>query len=418
MFYVLYWPVTLFRHATQTLLSGTVWSLILYSLPVAYYSIADRRAPVLVRAVPALVFFALPLGSYWPTHVMLAIHPDAAACGLAGLGIVLTAEFRGELSKWRIATGILLCVAAIACKQNAVLGLPIVLTIVFWRTGRKHLGFGLAVTTACAMFALLTFTVLYGNVSGVWFNNYVVPRKSGLEWSKSSAAVLSAYQSILIPLLLAASVAGNEIARKAHRRWRLHVLAFSATVMAAGLLVGFPAYLFPGAFGNAFAPAIYASTLLPMAWIRRMLLNCRSNEHLQIAAFTPVAVAVLIAVSSFSLAVRTPELKNTFHEARAEVVENYSRKHPGEMYFPFNPVAVYLAEGRFYHTDWGLENRGRAGFVATATEFANDIPKRARFIAYPVPPGSGPGYTLKTYYSDARKAEMPELPEFSVFAVK
>src|SRR5579864_6085224 len=51
MFYVLYWPVTLFRHATLTLVSGTIWSLVLYSLPVAYYFIADRKAPVLARTV-------------------------------------------------------------------------------------------------------------------------------------------------------------------------------------------------------------------------------------------------------------------------------------------------------------------------------------------------------------------------------
>src|SRR5262249_3511868 len=72
-FYLLYAPAALFKHATHSLAFGTIWSLLLYSLPVLYYAVADRRFDGFRRIIPILCFFTLSLSSYWPRHVMLAI---------------------------------------------------------------------------------------------------------------------------------------------------------------------------------------------------------------------------------------------------------------------------------------------------------------------------------------------------------
>lgn len=414
MFYIFYWPTTLLKHANDSLLFGTVWSLVFYSLPILYWWIADRNESIAKRLLPTVVFYTLTLASYWPTHVMMAIHPDAAACGLSFLGVLILLETEVNIRHTCISAA--LCVAAIGCKQNAMVAIPILWTIIWWRRGRRlqsTLPF-LLVSTACIIVGVLILSILYGDASAIWFNNYVIPQRTGLEWSKWSAAVLSSYQSVLTPLLFLCVIAGNEIMDGEHHNWKGHVVALSCFTLFATFLLCFPVYLFPGAFGNSFAPMLYSIIGMATLWMRRIVLH-RSNGQLIRVTVAPLVFLCLIAVSTLSLAVRTPELKNTLRKPSATLVENYCRTHPGEIYFPFNPVAVWFAERTFYHTDWGLENRARAGFVASGTEFRHAIPQEAKLVAYPVPPGAGPGYLLQKYYPRAHAVQVSGLEGFSVF---
>jgi len=415
-FYLLYLPAALFRHVTQTLVFGTLWSLICYNLPILYYVIADSRASLVKRAIPVISFITLSLASYWGTHVMLAVHPDAAACGMAGLGLCVIASAE-RLTLPRVASGVFLCVAAIGCKQNAACALLFLFTIVWWRGGRKWVGNTLLCSIIAVTILLLVFRFFNGDLDGIWFNNYVVPMRIGLVSSKWTAAALSCYQSMVMPLILVAIIMSNDVCRDRFKEWKPQVAAFAIALVVTSVLLSFPAYLIYGGVGNAFAPAIYSMILLPTLWLRSLLLRC-SGKDLALTAFGPVAFLCLVAFSTMSLAVRTPELKTTLRRGPSAVVEEYSRHHPGEIYFPFNPVAVYDAGGQFYHSDWGLADRGLAGLAATEEQFLADIPKAARFIAYPIPPGTGPGYVLDKYYPGLRQVQLSELAEFSVYALR
>ena len=103
----------------------------------------DRHASALVRLIPPLSFFTLSLASNWGADAMLAIHPDAAACGFSGLGLVLATS--GRLTLLRIAVSVALCMLSIACKQNSAFAFVILLAFIWWRGRGKWIGKALLV---------------------------------------------------------------------------------------------------------------------------------------------------------------------------------------------------------------------------------------------------------------------------------
>jgi hypothetical protein len=66
-----------------------------------------------------------------------------------------------------------------------------------------------------------------------------------------------------------------------------------------------------------------------------------------------------------------------------QVAYDYARQHPGKTYFPVNPLAALLAEGRLTHLDSALYDREIAGFPINAEQFAAGLPARCEFVAYP-----------------------------------
>jgi hypothetical protein len=416
VFYLLYWPATLFRHAAASLTFGTLWSMFFYCLPVLFLIFQDRHAPTLARLLPPLAFFTVTLASYWgaETEIMLAIHPDAAACGFAGLGLAIA--LMRPLTFPRIAASIPLCMLAIACKQNAALTFLLLLALIWWRGGGRWLGRALLVSAVTAILILAALSYAYGGLGGIWFNNYLIPKGSGLLWDKWSGASLVLYQSFVMPLILLAVIASNEVTAGRTGNWKRQVIGFSILFVVVPFVLCVPAYLFPGGAGNAFAPSIYAMVALPALWLRNLLLNSPDKER-PVRAVGPAALLCLIAIAALSLAVRRDQLKETLRTSAASVVEGYCARHPGEVYFPFNPVAVYRGEGRIYHTDWGLTNPSRAGYLTSPAEFSAAMPRSARYIAYPVADGYGANYLLKRFWPGAQRVQLPELPDFYIYEI-
>jgi hypothetical protein len=416
VFYLLYWPLTLFRHAATSLTVGTLWSLFCYSLPVLFFLSHDRQAPPLARTLPPLAFFTVAVASYWgaETEIMFAIHPDAAACGFAGLGLAIA--LMRPFTLLRIAISIPLCMFAIACKQNAAFAFLLLLTLIWWRGGGKWLSKALLVSTITGILILAVLACAYGGLGGIWFNNYLIPKGSRLLWDKWSGASVVLYQSFVMPLILLAVIASNEVSAQKTQNWKRHVIGFAVLFIVVPFILCFPAYIFPGGAGNAFAPSIYAMVALPALWLRNLLLN-RPGAERAICALGPAVFLCLIAVASLSLAVRRDQLRETLRTSTASVVEAYCIRHPGEVYFPFNPVAVYRGEGQIYHTDWGLANPSRAGFLASPAEFRAAMPRSARYLAYPIPDGYGANYLLKRFWPDAPRVQLPELPDFFIFEI-
>ena len=58
-------------------------------------------------------------------------------------------------------------------------------------------------------------------------------------------------------------------------------------------------------------------------------------------------------------------------------------QHPGRTYFPYNPLAVLLAEGKLTHFDHALWDRELAGFPVSAEQFAAGLPSGYELVAYP-----------------------------------
>jgi hypothetical protein len=59
---------------------------------------------------------------------------------------------------------------------------------------------------------------------------------------------------------------------------------------------------------------------------------------------------------------------------------------PGEVYFPWQPLASLVAEGRLYHIDYGLLDLRFSRFPASGEWLHAGLPPRLRYVVCPDPP--------------------------------
>jgi hypothetical protein len=60
----------------------------------------------------------------------------------------------------------------------------------------------------------------------------------------------------------------------------------------------------------------------------------------------------------------------------------YAKRHPGEAYFPWNPISSLLAEGKLYHTTFGLWDRDLAGLKISDEHVRAYIPRNIKIMAF------------------------------------
>lgn len=62
---------------------------------------------------------------------------------------------------------------------------------------------------------------------------------------------------------------------------------------------------------------------------------------------------------------------------------NYARERPGKAYFPWDPLATLMAEGRMYHFEYGVLDRIYARHPPDPTRIARNLPTGAEVVIYP-----------------------------------
>jgi hypothetical protein len=97
----------------------------------------------------------------------------------------------------------------------------------------------------------------------------------------------------------------------------------------------------------------------------------------------------------------------------AELVHAYVTAHPGEAYFPWNPLSHLMAEHRLYHFDYGLFDRELAGFPLTAEHVRRYMPANPRLVCFPET--ANMKYVMKYLSEYSRRVTVPELPGFECF---
>jgi hypothetical protein len=91
----------------------------------------------------------------------------------------------------------------------------------------------------------------------------------------------------------------------------------------------------------------------------------------------------------------------------------YARRHPGEAYFPQNPLASIMAEGKLYHDTSGLLDREYGGYQVSNEHFRANIPQNVRIVAYKI--RYGRDYVLRYLPEFTRKVTVDELPGWVVY---
>jgi hypothetical protein len=199
-------------------------------------------------------------------------------------------------------------------------------------------------------------------------------------------------------------------------RWAL--LLFVGVAMVPTAVVG-GAKL--GAFLNAHSYASYfiaGAATLGAGELAARPDGCGTIARLSIAAALG-ALVVSYANSPVDVQAARQSLAGlrTWTDNPQQHAFEFARAHPGEVYFPLNPLASLQAEGRLDHAAVGIWDRSQAGFAPPPALLRRYLPPQLRWVAFrplrggftllPDPAQLAPGFT--------RRVTLPELRGFDVF---
>lgn len=164
---------------------------------------------------------------------------------------------------------------------------------------------------------------------------------------------------------------------------------------------------------NSYAHTLYFLSVAPCV----LLLDWHARNRERGLDRANVALKAALLVSPFCplMAVNTNLLNqyNTLPPATMnaqEVAYRYALNHPGEAYFPWNPLSSLMAEGKAYHFEPGMMDRELGGVAPSPSHFHRYLPDRLRLVAYA--PGQSMQWSMMKYLGKEfnRRDEVKELP--------
>ncbi len=168
---------------------------------------------------------------------------------------------------------------------------------------------------------------------------------------------------------------------------------------------------------NSFSLALFFLTCGLTVMLADM---ARGVEPLAVRVAIPVLVAILAPLANSRKRRSFPPLPAKVRElpqAPQSVAFEYLRRHPGEAYFPWFPLAHLFAEHQFRHYAFGIADRLLAGEQVTVADFRAYTPEHPRIIAFS---SDGTpdvfGRDLMAYLPEYRCCvNDPELPRWRVY---
>ena len=413
--YLLYTPIAFFKEPKSALMAGSMLALGFYSLPLIYVMARFRREPrrssVAAAGMP-LLFFSFTLCAAPLAYSSTYLHADAPALGFGGLAACIL-FFHHQSTQWTAPwICALMTILAMGCKQS-VLPLAVILpAIAFFLESRAFFARYLIALPVLGASAALFFL---HDASGIFLNAWTIPRRFPLEWSKAPV-VLSVLHESCLPLLftgVAMAIAALSVPSKISSTERRLLVIFPAVavVLLPGSLMGM---LLRGGDQNALSPFVYFALLSLLGLVYGSTSNAWPVAPYWAGAI--LATAGLLVPVAMREQLSPSSLKQALDRGSSEIAFEYDRRYPGRVYFPDHQLSVYLAEGRFYHSDWGVGDYALAGFPIGAPAVWNNIPAQAAYVAYPI---LAPGDWLLPYIAPHRIVHyIPELPGFEVFEIE
>ena len=333
--------------------------------------------------------------------------------GLAGLA-TLVLYFHHESTGWipPLACA-LLAVLTVGTKQTAVplmLGVP----VIAWYLGNRR--FSIRYLMGAAIFGssgVGAIALLVHHPSDVALNIWMLA-SAEFQWTKIPVT-LNVLHTTLLPLLftgMAMTIAALAVPSRVPWREFRTLLIFPAMALALlpGSLLGM--FLAKGD-QNALSPFVYFALLSVLMFVYGSVARgFPVANYWTAAALTAAGLLVPMAMEGL----RPAALREAWQPGKSEIAFAYARQHPGQVYFPDHPLSEYLAEGRFYHSDWGVGNYLAARIPIPADAIWKYIPPRALYVAYP---SLAPGYYLLPFIAPhGRLHAISELPGFEVYEIE
>jgi len=422
-----YLPAAALGRPSSAVLAGASLSLAYALLPVAVLARVSRPKGVdgpgrsgfgEVGALAVLGFATLVLSSP-PLAVLARIHADVPAVGLGALACVVLHAARGRsaASAGVVVGSALLAVLAAAAKQTLA---PVAVVVPVWVGLRWGLGAGVRsalAVLACAGGVAAAAGAAFG-FGPMAFNVLEVPGRH--PWLYADRPTFLAFAALLgelaadaLPVLgpLALARAWWPAARRgtdsgglaAREPWAL--FAAAALALAPTALLG---RIKVGGNLNNFAPVVYFGAMALAALVLGRAAGGRGGRLRRGSLAAAVAVSLVSPLGLGGGLVREWSGVRSLADNPQDAGYRYARQHPGEAYFPWNPLSTLLAEGRLTDFEYGLFDRDLAGRPLPAEEFRKDLPAGLRLVAFP--PDRQSEWVLRLLPEFSRRCEVPELP--------
>jgi hypothetical protein len=427
--YFFYTPAVVWGSPVPAIITGCLISVLITLGPAALL-LSDHRIIGEARPWVMTVFTVLVLHFYASsaTPGVWMVHTDASAIGLTCLALYFTLQHpAGRPFSWNLVAVGLSASLAVWAKQTTAPILIIPFAYLLLRRCRGGALWVLTLTLAFAGLFAAVFSALYGfddlrlTVLEVPSRHPRFPGVLVSDWR-----VITDFMEMLY--LLGVVIVGSSIIAKRSVQETKSAVGARILARCSAFVPDWTAWPLVCATGLA---------LLPMSMLGRMKSGGTANNFGLTDYFLALGIALLflrlaarsefrqgtarraLQVSLLLLLVvmgvrTTASLLLTGREIVAQwpapdwLAYDYIRKQPGTTYFPWQPLAHLLGEGRYFHTAWGVMERDLAGFLVSEEHFREHLPENLQRLA--AQPGNSLFNAVQSRQWD--HYPLPRLPEF------
>lgn len=413
--HLLYACLAFLKDPTLSLIAGCTLSCLLYFGAVLWLHV--RAEPGLAGAYGFFACTALLLTSIGASYSGLTVHVDAFAmcCAMVAAGLLMR---DGSPRVWTLNASAVLVMLAVASKQTmapAAVALP---CFVLLADGKRAFARYLAVQIAASAAIFLAMLALFRPPRDLLFNTFTLaiqqPRTTPvvarmlLGLSQLRIELAAAAAPLLVLLAVVAHAPGSIREKIAKHRWL--VFLWMAVLQ---LPIELRAWATKGGSDNHLGVVtLLVSLAATCGLVGLWRPNGNATNDWTGLAARMLLVGILLAHIPLPFEIFR-DLKRV-RTSTTQVAYDYELQHPGRAYFPVNPLATLLAEGKLTHLDPALWDRELAGFPINAEQFAAGLPSGYQLVAYP-PRATPRAAILRELLKDKPLIEEPGLKGWRVY---
>jgi len=358
-------PATLARGIVGALLTAGLINLAIALVPL-WFAVKTYLSPAAARS--AWLWAGLLATAAWPATQLIFIQADngAVAFGLLAGVALLSAGPRDTRRLW---LGALALALTLWSKQTEIGPLLAALAYLLIRHGPRA-AFDQAVRCV-AVGALLGVLLLpLCGAEGLLYNMFVLPR--GFPWTDLVAkAVHPIYRNYFLAQCVLPTVIVIVAARRIFRRDSPFLLPGLMFIFSLPFnLAGFATI---GGNINSLHGGLYLLPAVAAALVARPGPRSRGLPLVAVLVWSGLLLLQCAAQRPLSFAPDVTALRQA---------ESLARQLPCEIYFPWNPLLTYYADGRIDHAEDGLLTRRVAGRPVPAAVLRQYLPPRFCVVAF------------------------------------
>jgi hypothetical protein len=418
----LYLAVTGFHGPTYLLLAGSLLSLLLIFVPLGWVLLraSEGNRDRLFGATTAFLFCGfLIMQAPGTFHTASMIHTDAAALAFATLACGVFCNPRKPITVpqvWLAGVG---CVLAVGSKQTMapiVLALALFLAVTAGAKLLAHFGAAVLVGGTVLLAAILALVPAHAFL----FNTVAMATHRPLKQGYIEVLVMF-YRAgkqdalpALFPMLLLAGCRWIAAERRPDLRDFVRANRWFAFALAGAALIPgtVMAIVTVGADVNHLGLVLYFLFAAAGLAIEQYLAD-PDNSFMRGSAWICAALGILVSIGP-GAALTLPSRLRGVHRNMSEAALHYELRHPGRAYFPCNPMASLLSDGKVYHVDYSVYDREIAGYPLTSHQFEAGLPSGFQVVA--IPPGEQPqSSALRDMLKRYEQVAYTELPGWTVY---